>query len=780
MLINFDLLPVGATVFEQFPGVRFPGTLRIVQPSMGTASGMQALSNAQPGEEFNNQPLVLEFSALQRFVRLLAGLDRSSSAPIQATLRAFNSDGNVVAQDGPIPLGPGPTVIRTLMRVEVATPSIVRAELEYSGAFAEVIDDLEFEFVGPAEPPDTQAPTVSIIQPVDGTDLTGELFILEAEVQEDRKLRSVTMSIDNDAGTQSFELSFFGVGPLYRIGPFWTGPIAEGTNSVELSAEDFAGNIGVASIAIHRVQIEGRLLLPEEPVELPRLPGSAVVQVELSETFPGSLNGCGEITIRVVGPEDVRGFDRIRDFLTQPVPRLELQVFAGPHSPRGAARVVTQAIEAATGRILDTASFPASITPGRGLNCGGFISFYVAIDLTDLTKKLNDKIKGKVQTLNDMTVQYGNGVLKVKQQYLVEAPYVGFIEAKINFYAELRPTIDFHPPPELELPLNIEFEYQIYHVNASPNVPVIDPLTAAAWRIAQELFENQFTEEFREAFRKDLGAGIVEGIIKSREDEEDGKDLLSVLRDIYINPHEFGLGFCIPGDSWGEVDPLRSDDFSSDRMLDFEVVDDPQADVSAPSNWLYNAAEQRIEQTSNIHGPDGGVNTNPNKPGTYLVGVAKVVDEETGEEKEGPWPELRGMVLECHLNSGDDDGIGVVFRYLDVDNFYFFLMDAQRNYRRLGKKVGGEFYELEVPAVDTTQGYNLNQDYELTIIAGPSSPYIGEVCKVYLDGVEILSGRDRSIVKPGRVGFYAWGNTSARFLDLTVHPGGLVFNPATL
>jgi hypothetical protein len=57
-------------------------------------------------------------------------------------------------------------------------------------------------------------------------------------------------------------------------------------------------------------------------------------------------------------------------------------------------------------------------------------------------------------------------------------------------------------------------------------------------------------------------------------------------------------------------------------MLDFEVVDDPQADVSAPSNWLYNAAEQRIEQTSNIHGPDGGVNTNPNKPGTYLVAAS--------------------------------------------------------------------------------------------------------------------------------------------------------------
>jgi hypothetical protein len=232
MLINFDLLPVGTTVFEQFPGLRFPGTPRIVQPSMGTGSGVQALSNAQPGEEFNTQPLVIEFSAPQSFVRLLAGLDRSSSDPIQATLRAFDTDGNVVDQDGPIPIGPGPTVIRTLMRVEVATTSIVRVELEYSGAFAEVIDDLEFEVVGPVGPPDTEAPTVTITQPADGTDLTGDMFILEAEIQEDRKLRLVSISIENDEGTQLFELSFSGVGPVYRVGPTFTGFLADGMNTI--------------------------------------------------------------------------------------------------------------------------------------------------------------------------------------------------------------------------------------------------------------------------------------------------------------------------------------------------------------------------------------------------------------------------------------------------------------------------------------------------------------------------------------------------------------------
>jgi hypothetical protein len=200
--------------------------------------------------------------------------------------------------------------------------------------------------------------------------------------------------------------------------------------------------------------------------------------------------------------------------------------------------------------------------------------------------------------------------------------------------------------------------------------------------------------------------------------------------------------------------PAASDNFSVDSLAAFDVVDDPGATSSAPSNWTYDAANQLLRQTSNIYGVSGATSpSDPNKPGTYLI-------RKTAAE----WPELRDLVLRCHLNSGDNDGIGVVFRYQDADNFYFFLMDAQRNYRRLGKKVGGTFQELEMPAVNKTVGYNLNQDYELTIAA------VGDAFKVYLDGVEILSGRDRSMLQPGRVGFYAWGNTGARFLDLNVQP----------
>lgn len=198
-----------------------------------------------------------------------------------------------------------------------------------------------------------------------------------------------------------------------------------------------------------------------------------------------------------------------------------------------------------------------------------------------------------------------------------------------------------------------------------------------------------------------------------------------------------------------------SDGLDTNTLSEFDRVDDPQAVTDTPSNWTYNAANKRIDQLSNIHAPAGSanLNANPNKPGTYLV--RKIAAQ---------WPARRDLVLRCHLNSGDNDGIGLVFRYQDVNNFYYFLMDAERNYRRLGKKVGGVFQELETPAVDTTRGYTINQNYELTIAA------VGDALKAYLDGVEILSGRDRSLWQPGRVGFYAWGNNAARFLDLTVQP----------
>ncbi|NIS80522.1 MAG: hypothetical protein GTO14_10040, partial [Anaerolineales bacterium] len=70
-----------------------------------------------------------------------------------------------------------------------------------------------------------------------------------------------------------------------------------------------------------------------------------------------------------------------------------------------------------------------------------------------------------------------------------------------------------------------------------------------------------------------------------------------------------------------------------------------------PADWKIKGGELR--QTSNIYG--GKIQPKPiHKPGTYAL---------AGEVS---WTDYRVIV---HLRSGDDDAIGLMFRYKDKDNY---------------------------------------------------------------------------------------------------------------
>ncbi len=201
----------------------------------------------------------------------------------------------------------------------------------------------------------------------------------------------------------------------------------------------------------------------------------------------------------------------------------------------------------------------------------------------------------------------------------------------------------------------------------------------------------------------------------------------------------------------GDPQVIVDDDFSADALANFDIVDDPAATENAPSDWQYDAAQQRLTQQSNIFGPAGAGGTSPNKPGSYLV------------HKTTPAvPELRDLLMSATVVNANNDGVGVVFRYVDADNFYFFLMDSQRTYRRLGKKVGGVFQELDAPAVDLTQGFTPNKTYQVKIVAR------GHELRAYLDNELILLGRDGDLLDPGRFGFYSWGSQDVAFDNLKV------------
>jgi hypothetical protein len=210
-------------------------------------------------------------------------------------------------------------------------------------------------------------------------------------------------------------------------------------------------------------------------------------------------------------------------------------------------------------------------------------------------------------------------------------------------------------------------------------------------------------------------------------------------------PIDFELG---RGNPMRTLADLR---FGAGALPLFEVFDDPRA-TGRPSGWRENTAEERIEQLANVSSAVR-VPENPRKEGTWLV-------LRTAPSR----PAVRDFLLRTTLRSGGTGGIGLAFRWQDVDNFYFFLMhtDAERTYRVLGKKVGGAFEALGTPALDNTRGFETGRLYDLKLSAE------GPVFAVHLDGERILEGKDSSLPGPGRVGLMSRNNEQAFFYRVSL------------
>jgi hypothetical protein len=189
---------------------------------------------------------------------------------------------------------------------------------------------------------------------------------------------------------------------------------------------------------------------------------------------------------------------------------------------------------------------------------------------------------------------------------------------------------------------------------------------------------------------------------------------------------------------------LLSSRFIEGSLAWFEVLDDPLATQFGPSAWEFDAAAGVIRQTSNIQG--GSFEINPNKPGTYLV-----LRDTPGMVTP------RDFVLSAELSSDDEDALGFVFRFADVDNFYFMLLDDRRDYRMIGRKVAGAFEALDPPAVDPRPGFVPGEIRSVRLAAQ------GDAFRLHLDGELVLEASDAALPGPGRVGFMCRANTAASF-----------------
>lgn len=178
-------------------------------------------------------------------------------------------------------------------------------------------------------------------------------------------------------------------------------------------------------------------------------------------------------------------------------------------------------------------------------------------------------------------------------------------------------------------------------------------------------------------------------------------------------------------------------DVFSGTQVNWQVIDEGTSE--RPSAWAI--INGQLVQQSNIWGGSTSA-SDPVKPGTYAyAGNPNWTDYDFG----------------VSLLSQDNDGIGIMFRYRDGQNYYRFSMDQERAYRRLTKTVNGV---TSVLAQDSTP-YQSNRWYDLNVAVH------GNRIQVYLDGTLLFDVLDSSI-SSGVVGLYSWGNTGSYFDDVSV------------
>jgi hypothetical protein len=183
---------------------------------------------------------------------------------------------------------------------------------------------------------------------------------------------------------------------------------------------------------------------------------------------------------------------------------------------------------------------------------------------------------------------------------------------------------------------------------------------------------------------------------------------------------------------------LFSETFGPNALDRYEIID--QGDLSAPSSW--SVAGGRIRQSSNIAGGALAAADNA-KRGTMAI---------TGDPG---WASIR---FAARMRSTDNDAIGLVFRYVDADNYYRLSLDNERGYRRLVKCIGGTFTTLWE---DMTASYRQSVAFDVRIDA------FGNRLTALLNDSPLFDVTDDSH-KFGRVGLYSWLNVGASFEALRV------------
>jgi hypothetical protein len=207
---------------------------------------------------------------------------------------------------------------------------------------------------------------------------------------------------------------------------------------------------------------------------------------------------------------------------------------------------------------------------------------------------------------------------------------------------------------------------------------------------------------------------------------------------------EFGIGMTNAAVwSFSYRSLVMVDDFSAGNVNAYTIID--EGAIDAPSVWFEPPG--RLFQESNIYGPNASAMDR--RKGTFAVWKA---------------PEAlswSNYAVTVSFRTGDDDGLGLLFRYQNRSNYYKVELDSERHFRKLLRVVGG----VETTIAAETNGYTPNQDYQLRVMATNNE------IRVRLNGTLLFGGAvlDSSLAA-GTFAFYSWGNQGVSFSGLAITP----------
>lgn len=179
----------------------------------------------------------------------------------------------------------------------------------------------------------------------------------------------------------------------------------------------------------------------------------------------------------------------------------------------------------------------------------------------------------------------------------------------------------------------------------------------------------------------------------------------------------------------------------SNSLANWIVID--EGTINSPSNWSIVSQEQA--ELAGVYGPGSGAISNRKGSFNYWK-----------DPKSLFWADYQ---FDVSLRAADDDGIGVIFRYRDEDNYYKFDMDSQKNFRKLFKMYNG----IETTIASVSGGYTQGQKMQLSINV------TGGQFNIILDGNDVFGSTiTDSGIPCGTVGLYNWGNIASYFDDFYV------------